>query len=102
MKADAPIMGGMSMPPVLAAASTAPAKWGMYPTLFMRGMVKAPVVATLAWALPEMLPIRAEATTATLAGPPRYLPARAREKSLKNSLVLDAARNAPKRINMKT
>ena len=65
-------------------------------------MVNAPVVATLACALPEMLPMRAEATTATLAGPPRYFPARASEKSLKKSLVLDADRKAPNRMNMNT
>ena len=70
MKAEAPIIGGIKIPPVLAAASTAPAKKGLYPTFFMRGMVKAPVVATFAWELPEILPIRADAITATLAGPP--------------------------------
>ena len=37
-------------------------------------MVITPVLATLATALPEMLPNSALATTAAFAGPPRYLP----------------------------
>ncbi len=43
MKAAAPMIGGMSCPPVEAQASTAPAKGAEYPTRFMRGMVKIPV-----------------------------------------------------------
>ena len=41
------MIGGMSCPPVEAAASTAPAKWAGYPMLFMSGIVKVPVVTTL-------------------------------------------------------
>ena len=37
-------------------------------------MVKAPVVTTLAMALPEIEPMPAEAMTAALAGPPRWRP----------------------------
>ena len=76
MKAPAPMTGGMSWPPVLAAASTAPAKRGRNPALRMMGIVKEPVVTTLATALPERDPMKAEATAAVLAGPPRVLPAR--------------------------
>jgi len=43
MNAAAPMTGGMIWPPVEAAASTAPAKFGVYPKRFMRGIVKVPV-----------------------------------------------------------
>ena len=39
----------------------------------------------MATAEPEMLPIRPLEITATLAGPPRYLPNSAEEKSIKNA-----------------
>ena len=41
---------------------------------FIIGMVMAPSTATLATALPETVPNRAEETTETLADPPRYRP----------------------------
>ena len=44
MKAAAPMTGGMIWPPVEATASTAPAKAGLYPTFFISGMVKMPVL----------------------------------------------------------
>lgn len=53
------------------ATSTAPAFSELKPTFFIMGMVKVPVVTTLAMDEPEMRPVRAEATTAALAGPPR-------------------------------
>ena len=74
MKAVAPMMGGMICPPVEAAASTAPAYSGAKPFFFIRGMVKVPVPITFATGLPLMEPKKPLATTATLAGPPRYLP----------------------------
>ena len=40
-------------------------------------MVKVPVVTTLETELPETTPVRALATTAALAGPPRKWPRRA-------------------------
>ena len=52
MKAAAPITGGKIWPPQEAAASTAPANSGVYPIFFIRGIVKLPVVATLATAEP--------------------------------------------------
>ncbi len=71
MKATAPITGGMICPPMLAVASTAPAKAGLKPKRFIKGMVNWPVVTTLATPLPLIVPISAEEITATLAGPPR-------------------------------
>ena len=69
MKAAAPITGGMICPPVEAAASTAPAKYGLYPVFFIRGMVNAPVVTVFATELPDTDPINPLATTAVIAGP---------------------------------
>ena len=46
-------------PPVDAQASTAPANWDEYPTLFIRGMVNVPVTMTFAAALPDTLPMSA-------------------------------------------
>ena len=71
MKAPAPITGGMNWPPVEATDSTAPANTGRYPIFFIRGMVKDPVLTTLATAEPLMVPNKALLMTATLAGPPR-------------------------------
>ena len=59
-----------AMPPVEAAASTPPAKYGLYPTFFINGMVKEPVATVLATALPETDPIKPLAKTAIFAGPP--------------------------------
>ncbi len=70
-KAAAPITGGMIWPLTEEATSTAPAFSLEKPTRFIMGMVKVPVVTTLAMDEPEMTPVSAEATTAALAGPPR-------------------------------
>ena len=51
--------------------STAPAISDVNPTRFIMGMVKVPVVTTLAMDEPEMRPVSPEETTAALAGPPR-------------------------------
>ncbi len=75
MKAAAPMMGGVTWPPQLALASTAPAKRGENPTFFMSGIVITPVVTVLAMALPLIMPKRPELTTLTLAGPPAKRPA---------------------------
>ena len=69
------ITGGMNIPPMDAESSTAPANSGRKPTRFIIGMVKEPLVATLAIWLPEMVPNSPLPTTATLAGPPRARPA---------------------------
>ncbi len=76
IKAVEPMMGGMMAPPVEAVASTAAANSGSKPFFFIIGMVKVPVPMTLAVGLPLMEPKKPEATTATLAGPPRMWPNR--------------------------
>jgi hypothetical protein len=74
MKATAPITGGISWLPMLAVDSTPPAKAGRYPKRFINGMVNWPVVTTFATPEPVMVPISAEETTETLAGPPSLWP----------------------------
>ena len=98
-KAAAPIIGGMICPPVDAAASTAPANVGVKPSRFIIGIVSTPVDATFAVALPFTVPIKLLATTATLALPPRLVPATARAKSIKNSATPKRFKNAPKMMN---
>ena len=73
-KATAPITGGMICPPEEATASTAPAVLGFSPIFFIRGMVKVPVVTTLAAPEPLMVPISMLEYTAAWAGPPLDLP----------------------------
>ena len=97
MKAPAPMTGGMSWPPVLAAASMAPAKKGRKPERRMRGMVKAPVVTTLATALPDREPMKALATAAVLAGPPRVRPATRSASAIRRPPPPATSRKAPKR-----
>ena len=82
-KAAAPITGGVNWPLVDAATSTAPALVPGNPTRFIRGIVKVPVVATLAIDEPEISPVVAEATTAALAGPPFKCPSRANATLMK-------------------
>ena len=60
-----------------------------------------PVVATLAMAEPLIIPMRAEASTATLAGPPGVRPTRVREKSLMNLEKPLYFKKAPKTTNRK-
>ena len=76
------MIGGINCPPVDAQASTAPANLGGYPSLFMRGIVKDPVVTTLAAELPLNVPIRPLASTAAFAGPPVLWPVSERAISL--------------------
>lgn len=87
------------MPPVEAVASTAPAKRDDSPMLFISGMVKVPVVATLATALPLNEPVSADEITATWAGPPRRRPAAASARSLNSAVAPLTLRKAPNRIN---
>ncbi|MBA7564735.1 hypothetical protein ES708_06402 [subsurface metagenome] len=67
-----------------ATGSTAPAKTGLYPILFIKGIVKLPVVTVLAVELPDTVPIIPLETTAAFAGPPLVYPVRAVAKSIKN------------------
>ena len=86
------------MPPVEAVASTAPAKRDDSPMLFISGMVKVPVVATLATALPLNEPVSADEITAT-GRPPRRRPAAASARSLNSAVAPLTLRKAPNRIN---
>ena len=58
------MIGGVTWPEQLAAASTAPAKGGLKPRFLIIGMVNTPVPTTLAMALPDMVPNRALAMIA--------------------------------------
>ena len=73
----------MSWPLVEAATSTAPALVAGKPTRFINGMVKVPVVTTLAMDDPEMIPDIPDATTAALAGPPRMCPSSENARRMK-------------------
>src|SRR3546814_16176947 len=99
MKTPAPITGGMNCPPVEAIASMAPASCGRKPVRFMSGMVKEPVVTTLATEEPEIEPHSAEVRTAILAGPPRQRTAKAVPRFMNTSPAPERYRKATK--NMK-
>src|SRR5699024_1303679 len=96
------IIGGIIIPPVEATDSTAPANLELYPTFFIRGIVKTPVVTTLAVALPLTLPINPLPKLLTLAGPPRTPPNAPNARSTKTSPTPDLAKKAPNKTNMKT
>ena len=81
--AAAPMTGGVSWPLVEEATSIAPAFSGWKPVRFISGIVKVPVVTTLAIDEPEYKPDKAEATTAALAGPPRKCPSSAKASLMK-------------------
>ena len=96
------MIGGISWPPVEAAASTPPAKARGKPARFISGMVITPVEAVLATAEPEIVPVRPLASTATKPGPPVSRPATTREMLTMKSPAPDLSRNAPNRMNMNT
>ena len=64
-------MGGINCPFVEAATSIAPALTAGKPILRITGMVKVPVVTTLAMEEPEMVPVKPDAKMEAFAGPPR-------------------------------
>ena len=99
MNAPAPMTGGISWPPVLAAASIAPAKNGLNPARRMSGIVNVPVVTTFATALPESEPMSALATAAVLAGPPFVCPATRSASPIRRAPPPATSRTAPKRTN---
>src|SRR5699024_10323452 len=101
MKAADPMIGGMSCPPVEAVASVAAATWGLNPAFFIIGMVNDPDATVFATAEPETIPCRPEATTAAFAGPPVYLPAARKARSLKNCPILVRSRMTAKKRNRK-
>ena len=64
-------------------------------------MVNGPVVTTLATPEPEIVPISAEETTATLAGPPSRWPTSASETSVNSRIMPARSRKLPNRMNRK-
>ena len=100
--ATAPITGGMIWPPVEAAASTAPANLGGKPVRLIIGMVKTPVVTTLATAAPFIVPKLALPMIAACAGPPRSLPVTAKANLRSVAPAPEVSRMAPKRMNTST
>ena len=58
---------------------------GGKPARFISGIVMVPTLATLATALPEIMPKKAEPTTAILAAPPRKWPISEAARSAKKS-----------------
>ena len=102
MKAAAPRIGGVICPPVDAVASTAPEKCGGYPTFFIAGIVKDPVVTVFAIEDPDIVPRNAEEKIATFAGPPEYLPAITIAKSINNCPNPIRVASTPNKINKKT
>ena len=101
MKATAPITGGMICPPIEEVASTPPAKAARKPKRFISGMVNWPEATTLATPEPEIVPISAEDSTQTCAGPPRQPPTRPSATSLKSAIMPARSRKAAKRTKMK-
>src|SRR5690625_1938776 len=101
-KAPAPITGGNICPKVDADASMPPDASGVKPMRFINGIVKVPVVVTVAVELPDMVPMTAEDTMAALAGPPRVLPATAMAKLRKNCPAPVFSKIAPYKINSST
>jgi hypothetical protein len=101
-KAAAPMTGGMIWPPVEAVASTAAAKCGRKPLLFMSGIVIGPSTMTFATALPDTVPKRLELTTDTLPGPPAVCPVSDSAKSMKSFPVPLFSIKAPKSTNSMT
>ncbi len=67
----------------------------------MSGIVNCPVVTTLATPEPLIVPMRPDATTATLAGPPRVWPTVPSAKSVKSLIIPACSRNVPNRMNRK-
>ena len=102
IKAAAPKIGGVIWPPVEEAASTAPEKCDGYPTFFIAGIVKEPVVTVLAIDEPEIVPINADEKIATFAGPPENFPAINIAKSINNLPNPTLVAKTPNKINKNT
>ena len=68
----------------------------------MAGMVSAPVVTVLAIEEPEIMPSSAEATTATLAGPPAKRPATIEARSMNSWPRPIRVASTPNRTKWKT
>ena len=94
--------GGMIWPLTELATSTEPAFSAVKPTRFIRGMVKVPVVTTLAIDEPEIRPVIIDARTAALAGPPRRCPRSAKASLMKKLPAPARSSIEPNRTNRKT
>jgi len=92
----------MSWPFPPAAVSIPPATSALNPTRFMRGIVIEPIVAVFAMEEPVIVPMKAEATTATFAGPPRVWPKSEKATRIRYSPAPVRSRRAPKRTKAKT
>jgi hypothetical protein len=79
-----------------------PATSALKPTRFISGIVMEPIVAVLAMDEPVMVPMKAEATTETLAGPPRVWPTSAKAILIRYSPAPVRSRMAPKSTKAKT
>ena len=101
MKATAPITGGMICPPIGEVASTPPAKAARKPKRFISGMVNWPLATMLAMPELEIVPISADASTQTCAGPPRQEPTSPSATSLKSAIMPARSRKAAKTTRMK-
>ena len=72
----------------------------MKPAFFIIGIVIDPVDTVLATALPEIVPIKLEAKTATKPDPPGNFPAIALDKLIINSLPPDFNKKEANKINI--
>ena len=96
------MIGGMIWPLTEAATSMAPALTAGMPMRFITGMVKVPVVTTLAIEEPEISPVMPEARMAALAGPPRNRPTMAKARLRKYCPAPALSNIAPNRTKRKT
>ena len=96
------MIGGMSWPLVDAATSIAPALTAGMPIRRMTGIVKVPVVTTLAIDEPETMPVMPDARIAALAGPPVKRPTMAKESARKYCPAPALSSNAPNSTNRNT
>jgi hypothetical protein len=80
----------------------AAATLGRNPELFINGIVKVPVVAVLATALPDREPIKPLATTATFAAPPGLFRKIRRAKEITKAVAPVTSKRVPNRTNRNT
>ena len=95
MNAADPMTGGSKLPPVEAATSMPPASSGLYPSLFIMGIVMDPVATTSDVGLPDIVPNKAEDETAILAGPPIERPDNAAARPKKKSPPFAFSKKVP-------
>ena len=102
MKATAPITGGITCPLIDDEDSMAAAFSAGNPVRIMRGIVKVPVVTTLARADPEIIPKKADATTLAFAGPPFRWPSSANDDRMNHIPAPAFSSKAPNMTKRKT